>query len=204
MRNPVAKPGQYSRAANEKTALFRISPIIFAIFALAGCDEASPPDMPEVKPVQIGAKFKRAETGTIAGRVIWSGTLPHFAPMSGAIPLPDGKTETRTLPNPNAPRINPQTGAVAGAVVYLEEVDPERSRPWDYPAVTVEMHAEAIRILQGEKCSSVGFVRHGEQIEMVSRDPVLHSLCARGAAFFTLAFPDANRPLRRRLEQPGV
>jgi hypothetical protein len=54
------------------------------------------------------------------------------------------------------------------------------------------------------KPSRVGFVRADDTIEMVSKDSQLHTLCVRGAAFFSLPFPDPDRPLRRRLSKPGL
>ena len=51
---------------------------------------------------------------------------------------------------------------------------------------------------------SVGFVRRGDAVEMVSADTTFYSLHAGGAAFFTLAFPDPDRPRTRRLESRGV
>jgi hypothetical protein len=39
---------------------------------------------------------------------------------------------------------------------------------------------------------------------MVSTEADCHSLHADGAAFFTLPFPDPNRPLERKLDRPGT
>src|SRR5262249_27026777 len=132
------------------------------------------------------------------------GPVPEVPPFRVAIPLPGGGTESREIPNPNALRINPQTRAVVGAVVFLEQIDSERAKPWNYPPVRVEMRAEAIRMMHGELPRPVGFVRQGDEIEMVSHDAVMQSLCVRGAAFFSLAFPDPDRPLRRRLDKAGL
>src|SRR5208283_3993950 len=52
--------------------------------------------------------------------------------------------------------------------------------------------------------SLYGFVRRGESIEMVSREPVFHMLHGDGADFFTLAFPDPDQPSSRRLANKGV
>src|SRR5262249_17392835 len=59
-------------------------------------------------------------------------------------------------------------------------------------------------VLQGAADGRTGFVHRGEEVEMVSEQPAFHSLQARGAAFFTLAFPDADRPRRRRLSRTGL
>jgi hypothetical protein len=58
--------------------------------------------------------------------------------------------------------------------------------------------------LQGVGASRRGFVRTGDTVEIVSKQSVFHALRATGAAFFTLAFPDPDQPLARRLERPGV
>ena len=39
---------------------------------------------------------------------------------------------------------------------------------------------------------------------MISNGPELEKLRVRGAAYFTLAFPQPDKPLRRTLSQPGL
>ena len=96
-------------------------------------------------------------------------------------------------------------GGVGGAVVYLRGVDAGVARTWELPPVTVEMHDERPMIRQGDgPPANVGFVRRGDEITIISRQPIYHSLRARGAAFWTVTLPDADRPRTRRLDQPGV
>src|SRR5262249_30904512 len=90
------------------------------------------------------------------------------------------------------------------AVVYLRGVDPARARPWDHPPVCVELRDYQIHVRQGDEEGRVGFVRRGAEVTAVSREPVFDSLQARGAAFFTLAFPDPDRPRTRRCPRAGV
>jgi hypothetical protein len=106
--------------------------------------------------------------------------------------------------NPNAPAVQPRSRGVVGAVVYLKGVDPERARPWDWAPVTVEQRGRQFHVLQGKSATRIGFVRRGDAVTMVSRDPVFHALHAGGAAFFTLAFPDAGRSSVRRLNDKGL
>jgi len=179
-------------------------PCLLLVLGLAGCEAPAPPEEPEPQPLEIGGKFDEKTTGTISGRVVWSSTVPQSPPFNVALPVPGGGTQSQLVPNPNTPKINAQTGAVAAAVVYLEELDPERAKPWNLAPVRVETRALAVRILQGDTVVPVGFVRQGEEIEMVSREAVMQSLCVRGAAFFSLSFPDPDRPLRRRLNEPGL
>jgi hypothetical protein len=94
---------------------------------------------------------------------------------------------------------------VRGAVVFLRGVDPAAARPWGFPAVTVEQRKEWLFVKQGDaEPGRAGFVRRGDSAELVSRDPRFASLRGRGDDFFTLAFPDPDRPVRRAFDRPGV
>src|SRR5579859_80617 len=163
---------------------------------LAGCDSpvakspvAAPPR------AAIGSQFDPFGVGSISGRVSWDGPIPTLPPVSAVVFLPTG-VEHRNYPHPNAPDIDPKSRGVRGAVVYLDGVDASRSRPWDLAPVRVEIHDDRIAVVQGDaEPGSVGFVRRGDEIEMVSSDSAVHVLSARGAAFFGLAFPDPERPL---------
>jgi hypothetical protein len=169
-----------------------------------GCEGPIALDAEPVKPIpQLAGKYDAANCGQVSGRVLWDGPIPSFSPIAASVQL-DGGTRTRRYPNPNAPRIDRATQAVAGAVVCLEGVNPDQSRAWDHPPVRVEIHEAEIRIVQGEEARHVGFVHRGDDIETVSRDRAFHALCARGAAFFSLTFPEPDRPRRRRLDQPGL
>jgi hypothetical protein len=88
-------------------------------------------------------------------------------------------------------------GGVSSAVVHLRGVDPARARPWDHPPVRVELRDHAFRI-DGR------FVRAGDEVELVSRQPIVHTVQLRGAAFTSLALPDPDSPRRHRLMKPGV
>jgi hypothetical protein len=123
------------------------------------------------------------------------------------MPNPLGGTvlqQRQTRPNPNRPVIDPFSHGLAGAVVFLRGVDPQRAKPWDFPGVVVEQRDCQLQVLQGESTAPVGFVRQGDEIEMVSRDSCLHALHAGGVSFFTLMFPDPNQSLRRKLTNPGI
>jgi hypothetical protein len=102
------------------------------------------------------------------------------------------------------PIIDPGSGGVSDAVVFLRKVDPRKARPWDHEPVRIEQRDYQIHILQGDVESRCGFVRRGDAIEMVSRQAVFHSLHAGDANFFTLAFPDSDQPLTRRLDRSGL
>jgi hypothetical protein len=93
---------------------------------------------------------------------------------------------------------------VTSAVVYLRGVDPRRSRPWDLPEARVELRDHRYHVLQGGTASTVGFVRTGEMVQIVSQQPVLHLVQGRGTAFFSLPLNDQGDERSRRLDTPGV
>ncbi len=182
--------------------------LFFPLAAVLGCGEAPPDNTAETSPPVpgIASRFDPKTAGTITGRVTWTGPVPAVPPFEvrsfimGNAPGRD----RRIAPNPNAPKIDPVNRGVAGAVVFLRGVRPDRAKPWDHPPVRVEQRDCTLHVLQGGADGHVGFVRRGEPIEMVAREPRFHALHASGAAFFTLAFPDADRPRVRRLTSSGV
>src|SRR6266542_3913967 len=106
------------------------------------------------------------------------GDLPQVPPLlvwGEASPAGlQGPRSTRH--NPNAPAVNPDSRGVANAVVFLRGLDPARVRPWDLPPVCVEQRGHRLHVLQGEADARVGFVRQGDAVELVSREPVFHAL----------------------------
>lgn len=187
----------------------RLIPLLslLCVWALPGCNGSPPASIPSPGPLpELASRFDPAACGTLRGQVLWDGPLPEIPPYRGAL-TPRSLSALgpkRTWPNPHTPRIG-SGGEVASAVVFLQGIDPRRSRPWDHLPVQIAFHDYQLDILQGESKSLYGFVRRGEVIEMVSRQPkFFHSLQARGAAFFTAPFPDPDRPQQRRLERSGV
>src|SRR5207253_9859395 len=105
---------------------------------------------------------------------------------------------------PNAPAVDPATRGVAGAVLFLRGVEARHARPWDLPPVRLEHRDRRLLVVQGDAAARTGFVRRGEGVEMVSREPVFNTLRATGAALFSLTFPDPDRPLRRSFADNGL
>jgi hypothetical protein len=174
--------------------------------AALGCGEP-PPTPPAPRPVSdAGSEFDAASAGTITGHIRWAGDPPTAPPLIARpnILNPDPNRTATAWRNPNTPAIDSETRGVKGAVVFLRGVDPRRARPWDLPPVRVVMQGQQFHIQQGESDGAVAFVRRGDEVEMVSADPAFHSLHAGGAAFFTLTFPDPDRPRRRRLTERGI
>src|SRR5262249_13881410 len=105
---------------------------------------------------------------------------------------------------PNLPEVDPETKGAAQAVVFLRDVDLDKARPWDHAPVEIEHRDFRLHVRQGETDARVGFVRSGDFVEIVSRDPRFHLLQGRGAAFLSLPFPDANQCSVRRLSHKGL
>ncbi|HEY3789511.1 MAG TPA: hypothetical protein VGL71_11690, partial [Urbifossiella sp.] len=187
--------------------MIRLLPLGLLLFAV-WCDfnsnyAAIPQPKESANPLPLAGKFDPAKCGTITGRVAWNGGTPITPPFIYGVPNADGNFHVRMIPNPNRPAIDDKSGAVAGAVVFLRGIDPAQAKPWNLPPARVEMKDRGIFVVRGAATGRTGFVRRGESVEMVSKEPAYHVLRARGAAFFSLAFPDAEQPLSRTLDKPG-
>jgi len=182
--------------------------VTMLLTTVIGCGDGQSPVLSteDSVPSTGGQRFDASSAGTITGRVLWTGPVPSVPPLieqpNMAGPVFD--KEKTLWPNPNAPLINADSHAVQGAVIFLRGVDAGRSRPWDLPPVRIVQQGQQFHVRQGDDDGKVGFVRRGDAVEMVSADTVFHSLHAGGAAYFTLAFPDPDKPRRRRLDNKGV
>ena len=167
---------------------------------MLGCGKPEELLLPDAPSPQTGRDFDPATAGTITGRVIWDGDIP-------AVPEFQAVTTNHLsgimVANPHAPRIDPDGHGMAGVVVSLAGADPARSRPWDHPPVRIVVRDQQLRVVQGDTPGRVGFVQTGSPIEMSSAEPGIQMVRARGAAYFTLPFPDPGQPLERRLNEPG-
>src|SRR5262245_9332577 len=167
---------------------------VLLVLVLAGCDSPLPPTPvahapgSPVRPTLHGTGF------TLSGRAIWDGPPPVVPPVEALRPKPGGSIVAVTRPRPNLPRIDPTTHGLAGAVVTLRGIDPTNAKPWGHPPVTIELYDERPLIRQGDgPPDNVGFVHRGDVVTMVSRQSQFHLLRARGAAFWSLTFPDADQ-----------
>jgi hypothetical protein len=138
--------------------------------------------------------------------VTWSGDLPEVSSLiAPANPLIVQRGfEKISWPNPNAPIIDRETHGVKDAVVLLRGVDPMQARTWDHGPVRIVLRGQQFHVMQGDAEVRSAVVRRGDAVEMVSEDPLFHSLHASGSAFFTYPFPDANQPRRRQLTEKGL
>ena len=120
------------------------------------------------------------------------------------MPREDGSGfEFREAGNPNRPDVDPKSRAVGKAVVFLRGVDSVASRLWDLPPVRVEIGGGQITVIQGGKRGRVGFVRRGDAITLTSIESAYQVLRGRGAAFFSLPFPEPRQSVSRTLSGIG-
>lgn len=141
--------------------------------------------------------------GPVGGRVVWDGPVPPAEPIRGERlrPMALG-TDPFERPNPHAPAIGPD-GGIANAIIELRPASPQPPRPWPHPPVSIAV-SDGWPMVQQGGLQLVGFVRAGDTISITSRHVgTYHALRARGAAFFTVALPDADKPRARKLTQPG-
>jgi hypothetical protein len=188
------------------------------LYGMGGCDDAPAPSPPAAPPAPVkgGRLFDPARAGEIRGEVLWRGPRPAVGPFRS---IPEPLTDQpppppREWPNPNEPVIEAKTGGMAGALVWLKDIDVEVSRPWDLPKVRVELRDQQFHVIQGKREGRIGFVRAGDGVELVSRDGVFHSVQARGLtfftrngranAFFTCTLPEPDQVRARRLEFPEI
>lgn len=172
---------------------------LLAFALVGGCSPTPAPETSPEKPISPpGTKFDPERTGAIRGQVLWQGTMPVAKPLL----VHEPGQPTRFEPNPHQPQIDGVSRAVAGALVYLKNVDTAIARPWNHEAVRVGVKKEKIQVFQGDRPQRIGLVRQGEVVEWANEDTGFFSLRARGAAFFSLPFP---RPgcVGRRLEKEG-
>jgi hypothetical protein len=150
--------------------------------------------------------FDPASAGVITGEVIWDGEPPTAAPFQHRlnVALDDPAMEAQVRGNRLAPQIDPRSRAVQDAVVTLRGIDVRHARPWDHPAARVEFRDLQLLIYQGAGVERVGFVRRGECIDIVSREPRFHALHGSGADWFALTFPEPDKPLTRMLDRAGI
>jgi hypothetical protein len=170
----------------------------------AGC-ESDPPATP-AQPAQPPAptSFDPASCGTITGLVTWVGPVPVVHPARQlVIRADDSGYDLRSEPLANAPKIDPNTRGLDAAVVFLREVNPATAKPWNLPPAAVEIRDGQILVDQNKRATRAGFVRRGDSVEMRSREPYLHILRGRGAAYFALPFPEQDRPLSHRFDSCG-
>jgi hypothetical protein len=181
-------------------------PVLLPLLCLAACAGRPDDPPPPADSSHAALAFDPAACGSVAGVVRWQGDVPRVEPFRSIDePLSDqpDPPPARDRVNPNVPRIDPQSRALAGAIVYLRGVDATKARPWHHPPLRVDMRDQAFVVRQGA-AGNVGFAKLGDSVEFVSHDERFHVAQARGAAFFALTLPRPGLTRSRRLDSPGV
>ena len=178
--------------------------LLLVLLPAAGCGAEPPAAANTAPPAAIATAFDPGKCGRLAGRVTWNGPLPEAPTFIFGMPKKDGSFDVRLMPNPNRPQIDPNSRAVANAVVYLRKIDTAAAKPWTHGDVRVELTDRQIVVRQGDDPPRrVGFVRRGKPVDLVATDPFFHALRGRGAAFFTFPFPDSVKERTRAFDTVG-
>jgi hypothetical protein len=178
-----------------------------ALTPLVGCFEtpaAAPVE--EAPATKLAQAFDPKQTGTIRGRVLWDGAVPvaQQTVVRANAYNPNLYKNPAAVTTTHVPKVNPKTAGVENAVVFLRNVDPQRSKPWSHAKVRVEFKDRQLVIDQGGLRSSVGFVQRGGAIEIVNRDSEYQLLHARGDAFFAMPLIEPNQMHERVLTKAGI
>lgn len=190
-----------------RTQFTRLGLLLASVLAI-GCggktDSRLGTEPPAKAVPKVGARFDPSTTGTVRGKVTWTGEVPSPQKLMAAIPQPPGYRYAE-MPNPFAPQVHPQNRGLFEAVVFLEGVNPELAKPWPARDLLLEMSDFRFRFKQPDGTGRrSAFVPLGGEVSFVSKDPIHHTLRARGAAFFALPFPEPEKPLHRKFDRPGL
>jgi len=182
----------------------RICLLILAV--IVGCtDTPTPPPSETVEP-KASLAFDAKATGTIRGVVRWDGDVPVAAEqvVRAHATHPYLYQNPARFKLPHYPTVDANSHGIENAVVFLRKVEAQYARPWGHAPVRVEIAQRQLRIAQGDRRTSVGFVRRGDTIELVNRDVEYHNVIGRGAAFFAEPLIEKDRVSKRTLSQPGI
>jgi hypothetical protein len=180
--------------------------VALGLLAAIGCQEDPGSIAVPAAPVAHHEPFDAASAGTIRGQVVWKDELPRVPAFRVRTYL-DYANAVRLrgeYPNPHRPAIDPKTGGIADAVIFLRDVKGAPCKPWTHGPIQVETDSERLTIFQGQQSGRIGFARPGDDVAFVNRDSSFRAVSARGAAFFTLPFIAADQVTRRRLERTGI
>jgi hypothetical protein len=160
--------------------------------------------LPEPKPASAypASPGDPPAQGRIVGRVVWKADLPQVPNVEGMMGNIGAGPVWTSIPNPAAPRIDPQSHGIADAVVFLKDVRPP-VKPWPHPSLSIRVTENRIALVQRESQASIGFVPVGTEVGIESQDTGYQMLRARGASFFTMPLPRPNQPQKRMFGTAG-
>ncbi|HEV2731108.1 MAG TPA: carboxypeptidase-like regulatory domain-containing protein [Terriglobales bacterium] len=137
-----------------------------------------------------------SSSGTIAGTVKWSGTLPRLTayPITKDPAICDPEShKTRDL---ERLIVGPQ-GGVANTVVFLKNISSGKAMVMPEPR----------RFLDQKHCRyepHILLVPQSEILKMKSSDATLHTVHMTGAATYNLPFPFPNQVITRPMQSAGL
>jgi hypothetical protein len=158
-----------------------------------------------VIPTQPGPEIPGADSGPVAGKVIWVGSPPFVppfrAPRSPGLGQPDPKL--KSWPNPLAPRTG-EGGGLADVLVWLEgEGEAAPGKRTKRPELRVVVEDNQIRMEQGGRPVPVGLLNPGDTVVVESKQASLFIVRGRGVDSFSLPLVDPGKPVTRKMEKPG-
>jgi hypothetical protein len=133
--------------------------------------------------------------GTISGTVKWTGAKPTPPALpitkNADVCAPQGQ-KTRDLER----IIIASDGSVENTVVYLKGIS--KGKAMDLPEVRRSLDQKNCRYIP-----HIMLVPKGDNLTMVSDDPILHNIHMTGVELYNIPFPIPNHPVKRPFPRPG-
>jgi len=134
--------------------------------------------------------------GTISGTVKWTGAKPQ------PVTLPITKNPDICAPNGQKTRdleriIIAPDGGVENTVLYLKDIT--KGKAMDLPEVRRSLNQKNCRYIP-----HIMLVPKGDNLTMVSSDPILHNIHMTGVELYNIPFPIADHPVKRPFPRDGV
>src|SRR5262245_12438932 len=105
----------WRRLSTDGTMVFR-SVLLIAVLVPLGCGPLPSSESPAPPSLPAESRFDPANTGSICGRLRWSGPIPNY-PLVDAVAISRGVVSNWRYQNPNRLRIDPSDRTVVGVVV---------------------------------------------------------------------------------------
>lgn len=180
--------------------------LLLSLGGLSGCSGSEKPlsatEESKRESVILGSHFDSRQCGDLQGQVRWDGEKPRLEPVDFTRLLPGKGVFSKRFDNPHTPKIDEQN-RIGEAMLFLREVNPQRSKPTPLSTVKVVFSDFEIHVANSPS-QRFGFHQEGTELEMESLDKTFRGLRARGASFFTLMFPPESKRIQRKLSESGM
>jgi len=146
--------------------------------------------------------------GILEGTITWKGPISGekswLAPLSPLIQRQNTPVEPRL--NPFFPKIQGENegGGVEGVVVALVEGPVRVTDPWNHGPARVKLRNHLLLIDQDGLNPQVGFLKHGDPLELSMESGDFDTIIGRGAAFFSIPFLRPGDASVRQPRRPGL